>query len=331
MRTDWSAASQAVADSQTILVVTHVKPDGDAIGSLLGLANALREQGKTVTAVVDGGVPGAFLFLPGAEHIQAALVSGSWQLMVSVDASDEDRTGLAGVYGRANSQRVINLDHHPTNTGFGDILLVMPEAVSATEIVFRWLQGMAHTLSADVAAPLLAGLVTDTLGFRTTNVNPATLDIARQLMEAGASLPDIVQRTLVSKPFSAVELWREALPSVRLEDGIISAVITRANLRRAHLADVTDSGLISVLISVDEAAIAVIFKETAEGRVEISLRSKPGFDVSAVAFSLGGGGHKQASGATINGPLEVAQARVVPLLKAAVKEGLSLVGLPERQ
>jgi phosphoesterase RecJ-like protein len=331
MRTDWSAASQAAADSKTILVVTHVKPDGDAIGSLVGLANALREQGKTVTAVVDGGVPGAFQFLPGVEYIQSTLVSGSWDLMVSVDASDEERTGLAGVFGRARSQRVINLDHHPTNTGFGDILLVMPEAVSATEIVFRWLPSMGHPLSPGVAVPLLAGLVTDTLGFRTSNVNPTTLDIAQQLMEAGASLAEMMQRTLVSKPFSAVQLWREALPSVKMEDSIISAVITRANLKRAHLADVTDSGLIGVLISVEEAAIAVIFKETAEGRVEISLRSKPGFDVSEVALGLGGGGHKQASGATINGPLEAAQARVMPLLRAAVKERLSLVGLPEHQ
>jgi phosphoesterase RecJ-like protein len=251
--------------------------------------------------------------------------------MISVDASDEERTGQAGAYGRANSRRVINLDHHPTNTGFGDVLLVVPEAVSASEIVYFWLREMRQPISPEVATPLLTGLVTDTLGFRTSNVNPITMDIARQLMDAGAPLHEIVQRTLVSKPYSTVELWRASLQSVKLKESIISAVITRVDLKRARLPEATDSGLIGVLISVDEAAIAVIFKETSEGKIEISLRSKPGFDVSHVAFSLGGGGHRQASGATLDGPLEAAQARVMPMLQAAVKEGLSVVGLPERQ
>jgi phosphoesterase RecJ-like protein len=251
--------------------------------------------------------------------------------MISVDASDEERTGQAGAYGSANSRGVINLDHHPTNTGFGDVLLIAPEAVSASVIVFLWLREMKHSISPEVATPLLTGLVTDTLGFRTSNVNPTTLDIARQLMEAGAPLHEIVQRTLVSKSYTAVELWRASLQSVKLKDSIISAVITRADLKRARLPEATDSGLIGFLISVDEAVIAVIFKETSEGKIEISLRSKPGFDVSPVAFNLGGGGHRQASGATIDGPLEAAQARVMPLLHAAVKEGQPVVGLLERQ
>jgi phosphoesterase RecJ-like protein len=331
MTIDWKPASLAVAAAQTILIVTHVKPDGDAIGSLVGLANALREQGKRVDAAVDGGVPGAFLFLAGAEQVKSTLGPGNWDLMISVDASDEERTGLAGAFGFANSKQVINLDHHPTNTAFGDVLLVAPQAVSATEIIFTWLHQMGHQISPEVAAPLLTGLVTDTLGFRTSNVNPTTFDVARQLMEAGAPLHEIIQRTLVSRTYSTVELWRASLQSVKLHDSIISAVITRADLKRARLPEATDSGLIGFLIAVDEAAIAVVFKETTEGKIEISLRSKPGFDVSQVAFSLGGGGHTQASGATIDGPLEAAQACVMPLLQAAVKEGLPVVGLLERQ
>lgn len=331
MTIDWSAATQAIDAAQTILVVTHIKPDGDAIGSLLGLANALRERGRTVDAAVDDGVPSIFLFIAGVETVKSSLDAGQWDLMISVDASDEERIGLTGAYGMAHSQRVINLDHHPTNTRFGDIHLIVPEAVSASEIVFTWLDSMAHPISADVAAPLLTGLVTDTIGFRTSNVTSYALGAAQQLMEAGASLADIVQRTLVSKPYSAVELWREALPSVRLQGSIISAAVTRANLKNAKLPEATDSGLVGFLIAVEEAKVAVVFKETTEGRVELSFRSKPGFDVSEVAFSLGGGGHKQAAGATINGPLEAAQARVRPLLEAAVKEGMPVVGLPERQ
>lgn len=331
MTTDWTAATRTIDAAQRILVVTHVKPDGDAIGSLVGLANALRERGKTVEAAVDGGVPPLFLFLPGAEDVKSTLETGDWDAMISVDASDVERIGLAGAYGMARSQKVINLDHHPTNTGFGDVLLLAPEAVSATEIIFSWLRALEQPISPEIATPLLTGLVTDTIGFRTSNVTPFSLEVARQLMEAGAPLADIVQRTLVSKPYSTIALWRESLQSVKLESSIISAVITRANLKRANLLEVTDSGLIGLLIAVEEAAVAVLFKEQADGKVEVSLRSKPGFDVSQIAFSLGGGGHKQASGATIDGPVEAAQARVMPLLRSVVKEGTAVVGLPEHQ
>jgi bifunctional oligoribonuclease and PAP phosphatase NrnA len=321
MTTDWNAAAQAVNAAQTILIVTHIKPDGDAIGSLVGLANALRERGKSIEAAVDDGVPGFLMFLPGAKTILPKLKKGKWDLMIAVDASDEERIGLVGAYGQANSQKVVNLDHHPTNTGFGDIHLIMPEAVSATEVIFEWLHEMGHPISQDTAVPLLTGLVTDTLGFRTSNVRPSTLFIAQQLMESGASLSDIVARTLVSKSYSTIELWRQALQSVTLQDSIIAAAITRADLQQAHLPDATDSGLVGLLIAVQEATIAAVFKELADGKVEISFRSKPGYDVAGVAFSLGGGGHKQASGVTIDGPLDAAQERVMPLLREAVKEG----------
>jgi phosphoesterase RecJ-like protein len=324
MTTDWNAAAQAVDAAQTILLVTHIKPDGDAIGSLLGLANALRERGKSVEAAVDDGVPGFLMFLPGANTALSRLKKGTWDLMIAVDASDEERIGLAGAYGQAHSQKVINLDHHPTNTGFGDIHLIMPEAVSATEVIFEWLRRMGQPVSQDVAVPLLTGLVTDTLGFRTSNVRPSTLFVAQRLMEAGASLADIVARTLVSKSYSTIELWRQVLQSVRLQDSIIAATITRDDLKQAHLPDATDSGLVGLLIAVQEAAIAVVFKELVDGKVEISFRSKPGYDVAGVAFSLGGGGHKQASGTTIDGPLDAAQARVMPLLQEAIKEGTPL-------
>src|SRR5690606_29021244 len=114
--TNWNEATQAVDAANTILVVTHLKPDGDAIGSLLGLTNMLRERGKTVTAVVDDGVPDFLRYVPGADTVLPELTTGEWDVMISTDASDEERTGRAGIYGRAHSRIVINLDHHPTNT-----------------------------------------------------------------------------------------------------------------------------------------------------------------------------------------------------------------------
>jgi phosphoesterase RecJ-like protein len=317
----WNEATQAVEQANSILVVTHVFPDGDAIGSLAGLTAALRARGKSVDAVVDGGVLDSLGFVPGTGDVLSQLDNGDWDLMISVDASDEERTGLAGVYGRAHSQRVINLDHHPTNTMFGDFFLVQPDAVSATEIVYDWLVFMKQPISREIAVPLLTGLVTDTLGFRTSNVTARTLEIAQRLMEAGASLTEITARTLGSKSYNVVQLWKQVLPSVKMQGGIISAEITQADLKAARLSDVSDGGLVGFLVKVNEAMIAVVFKETPEGKIELSFRSKLGFDVSQVALNLGGGGHKQASGATIDGPLDTARKRVMTMLRKAARQG----------
>ena len=314
----WTESTQALAEAERILLVTHLQPDGDAIGSLLGLANALRARGKQPDLAVDGGVPAFLHWLPGAGDVRAKLDSGSWEIMVSLDSSDEERSGECGVYGRAHSARVINVDHHPSNTGFGDLHVVVPTAVSTTEIVYDWLPHLGVALNAEIAAPLLVGLVTDTIGFRTSNVTARTLTLAGDLMDAGVLLPDVVARTLNSKPYRAIALWQRVLASVQLADGLISGVITREDWETVGYDDTSDGGLIGYLIATDEARAAVVYKEREDGRIEISLRSKPGVDVSKVAVTLGGGGHTQASGATIDGPLDAAQARVQPLLRTAL-------------
>ncbi len=322
---NWSEATRAVEQAESILIVTHVQPDGDAFGSMLGLANALGERGCKVDTAVDGGLLDFMKFVPGSERVRAKLKSGRWDLMISVDASDEERTGLVGRYGRKHSKTVINLDHHATNIMFGDIFLVNPEAVSATEVVYDWLRFMQHPVSPAVAIPLLTGLVTDTLGFRTSNVKPATLEIAMALMRAGASLTEITLRTLDSKSFSTIVLWRNALSTVALHGQVVTATITQADLKAANLNEMTDGGLVGLLVQVNEAMIAVVFKELEDGRVELSMRCKPGYDVSRVAFSVGGGGHKQAAGATIPGPLEAARERILPLLQEAVAQGTLVI------
>ncbi|MBL8164356.1 MAG: DHH family phosphoesterase [Anaerolineae bacterium] len=317
----WQQATQTVMAAGRVLIVTHVKPDGDAIGSMLGLAAALRERGIEVDTAVDGGVPRYLTYLPGAGEVRSALDTGNWDVMISVDASDEPRSGLVGVYGREHSAVVINLDHHPTNTMFGDVQLVAGEAVSSTEVIYDWLVHMQCAISAPVATALLTGLLTDTIGFRTSNVVPRTLEIASVLMQCGAPMYDLIQRTLVSRPYSDLDLWRYALPTMRLNSGIVSVVVSQANLREVGLDESTDGGLVSALIEVDEAQIAIVFKEEPDNTVRLSIRSKPGVDVGTVAFSLGGGGHAQAAGATVPGTLEEVQARVLPLLRAALTQG----------
>lgn len=319
--TNWIKAWESVQAASSILIVTHIFPDGDAIGTLLGLTNALRAQGRQVDAAVDGGVPDFLVFLPGQETVLPSLKSGAWDVMISVDSSDEARTGNCGAYGRAHSQLVINLDHHATNTLFGDIHLVDAQASSAAQVAYDWLTAVGITPDYDVALPLLTGLVTDTLGFRTSSVTPRTLSVAQALIATGASLAEVAARTLESRPYDTLMLWRYALQSVNLEDGVIYATVTQDDIRRAGGRDSADLGLSNFLVQTDEAAVSAVFRETPEGRVELSFRAKLGYDVSQVAFGLGGGGHKQASGATVDGPLASVIERVMPLLKEAVRQG----------
>lgn len=317
----WQAATEAIVAAQRILIVTHINPDGDAIGSALALGNLLRERGKDITVAVDDGVPPYLAFLAGADGILPGLVSGDWDVMISVDASDEARTGLVGAYGRQHSSLVINLDHHVTNTLFGQVHLVSAGAVSATEVIFDWLQWAGYSIASQVAEALLTGLVTDTRGFRTNNVTPRTLEIAQHLMQLGASLTAIISRTLDSRSYEVVRLWKQALPSAQLDGRVIHATVTLQDAERAGLDDTGEAGLAGFLMQVEEAMVSVVFKEKPDAFVEISMRAKLGYDVASVAFALGGGGHTQAAGARIKGSLNEVKRRVLPLLHQVASEG----------
>lgn len=318
---DWAEAGRLVAAARRVVVVTHLSPDGDAIGSMLGLTWALRQLGKTVIPAVDDGVPSTFSFLPGAEEVRARLRAVKPDLVIAVDCGDEGRMGRVGAAARAGGAPLINLDHHVTNTHFGDANLVDGETVASAEGVYDWLPRLGVALDERIATCLLTGIVTDTLGFRTSNVTPAALGKAQALMEAGASLYAIVRRTLLQKPYAVLRLWAAVIPNVTLEDGVIWAVIDRQTRELTGYTSNGDGGLVSLLISVEEADIAAVFREREDGRVEIGLRAVPGFDVSPVALALGGGGHALASGATVDGPLHEIVERTVQMLRQAAKEG----------
>ena len=317
----WQAAADAIDAAESILVVSHIAPDGDAIGSLLGLALSLRARGRVVSAAIDDGVPSALRFVPGSESIVSTVSAGEFDLLIAVDSSDISRIGKAGAYGLEHSRSAINLDHHPTNTRYGDIHLIVPEAVAAVEIVYDFLAFMGAEIPRDVAIALLTGLVTDTQGFRISATNSRTLEIAQDLMQRGASLSQIMANTLNSRPYQEVELWKRVLPSVKLDRGLIWATIRQCDIDRVGLETVSDGGLVSYLVNVVQAKVSVVFKELPDNQVEVGFRAKPGYDVASLALELGGGGHTLASGCTLKGALQHVQSIVLPLARRAIKEG----------
>ena len=317
----WNDATQALQAAERVLVVTHIHPDGDAIGSALATAGLVKSMGKKLILAVDDKVPEDLRWLPQVDMFQHKLTIGRFDLMIAVDCGDLQRTGKVGAYGMRHSERVVNIDHHPSNTMFGDVNIVVPHAVSATEILYHWFMKMGVELSSNIAIPLLTGLVTDTLGFRTSGVGSGTLAVAQALMDAGANLSEITARSLDSMPYQTLSLWRQVFPSVQLQDGIITAIVTEADANAVGYDEASDGGLVSLLNQVVEAQVAVVFKEKPGKQVNLSIRSKPGYDVGSVAVALGGGGHAQAAGATVDGTIDEVRTRALPLLTEAVQTG----------
>jgi len=317
----WQAAAEAIARANSILLVSHIAPDGDAVGSLLGLAGPLRSMGKDIAAAIDDGVPADLRFIPGSDAVAPRVNKGDFDLLITLDSSDLERIGRAGAYGMEHSRQVINLDHHPTNTRFGEIHLIAPQAVAAVEIVYDFLAFLGEDISPSTAYALLTGLVTDTQGFRISATNSRTLSIAQDLMSKGAPLSQIMAQTLNRRSYEEVELWKLALPSVRLHEGLIFATIRQCDLRQVGLEKAGDGGLVSYLLTVDQAKVSIVFKELPEEKVEIGFRAKPGYDVASLALQLGGGGHTLASGCTIAGSLLQAHNIVLPLAHQTLAEG----------
>jgi bifunctional oligoribonuclease and PAP phosphatase NrnA len=325
---EWSSATELLTAAERIAIVTHVSPDGDAIGSLLGLGHALRDSGKVVTLAVDEGVPSSLEFLPGVGEVQKNLNGAEVDLIIAVDCADESRMGHAGKQARKLQVPLVNLDHHLSNPGFGDANLIDAAWVSASEGVLDWLETMHFALSPLAAQCLLCGIITDTQGFRTDSTKPSTLAKSQRLMERGGDLNFIVQHTLARLSTSTIRLWALVMPTLQIVDHVIWASVTLTARKASGKTgnDTKDGGLSTLILQADDAYVSCIFHEKEHNEVELSMRAVPGFDVASVATALGGGGHRLAAGATIVGSLTEAEARIVPLLKEAAKTGTPTFG-----
>jgi len=305
------------------LIISHVNPDGDTIGAALGLAWALRSRGMIVRLSCADPVPPALRYLPGAEDYAARSLADE-DCVIAVDVADLGRLGT--VYDPARDGRVplIVIDHHITNPRFGTVNLVM-ERSSTAELVLELIDALGITLDVRMATCLMAGLVTDTQGFRTPNVSAETFATAGRLIAAGANVPEIMRAAFRQRSKASLAVWGQALSGARCEGGLVWTAVTREMLAGNANHDDTVSGLANFLASVQGARIAAVFHETDAEHVEVGLRSVPGVDVAAVARRFGGGGHPQASGFTATGTLDEVLAEVLPALREAA-DGESAAG-----
>jgi bifunctional oligoribonuclease and PAP phosphatase NrnA len=290
-----------IEESRRVLVTSHIRPDGDAIGSSLALALALLDFGKQVQVVLSDGLPASFKHLPGSELIKRR-AEGNFDLIISVDCSDLKRVGKA-LDGYRSPDIVI--DHHATTEGFGRLNLVDPDAAATASVLVRYMSNWGLQITTRIAANLLTGLVTDTLGFRTSNTTPEVLRQAADLLEIGADMSMLYYRSLIRRTFQEAKYWGMGLSKLERFDGIIWTVMSKADRKNAGYRGNDDADLISVISSIDDADVAIILVEQNKNSTKVSWRGlKPGIDVARIASQYGGGGHKAAAGAEISGTLD---------------------------
>jgi phosphoesterase RecJ-like protein len=299
---------QKIEQAQRVLVCSHTRPDGDAIGSLLALGQALQDAGKYVQMVSEDGVPSALRFLPGSEQIRNHPEDG-FDLVIVVDSSKLDRVGA--VLDEVD-QIDINIDHHPDNSQFAQINLVDAAAVSTTQILTRLLPVFGLEISPVIAADLLTGMITDTIGFKTDNMHPEVLRMAAELYELGADLPTLYHNAVAAKTFEAARYMGEGLSQLKRQNGLIWTVLTLENRKNAKYPGRDDADLVNIISAIDSADVALIFVEQNPNQIKVSWRTRSlEIDVSKVAHQYGGGGHRAAAGAMIEGSLQDVQADVV--------------------
>jgi phosphoesterase RecJ-like protein len=308
-----------ISRARRILAITHIAPDGDAIGSLLGLGWLLQTRHKELTLACENAVPKIYEWLPGSGRI-VTQAEGTYDLVLSLDCSDERRLGSVYHEEEMSALPLINIDHHVTNTRFGTINWVDPSSVATAQMILTLAESLGWALTPTVATCLLTGLVTDTRSFRTSNVDAAAVEAGLRLIEAGAPLNEITHRVLDQRSLASIRLWGQAFGSLNLDDGVLWTEVSQDMRHRWGLDQNGDSGLANFLSGVREANIVVVFTERDNGTIDVGLRAVPGYDVSQVALRLGGGGHPQASGCTMEGDLSQVRAHVLAEVQRSLAE-----------
>jgi len=316
---DREAVVAALRDNERFVVTSHDNPDGDALGSLLATHLALEALGKDSVMVLGGvaPLPGeyAFLELEARGLLRSAPPDAGQRVLVAVDCAQESRIVDPTLIGGA--PLTVNVDHHHDNTRFGDLDLVVDDASSTAEVLAGLFAAIGIELTPAIAEALYTGLVTDTGRFQYSNTTPKALRLAADLVEAGADVSKVFVEVYESTPFPKLKLLARALErATELADGrIVVSELRREDFEAAGAEEPYSEGIIDNLRAVDGAELVALVRELPDGASSArkgSLRSRPdGVDVSAIARSFGGGGHKRAAGFSTDLPMDEVTSRIV--------------------
>lgn len=310
-----------IRKGKSFLVAPHQSPDGDALGSALGLALGLKALGKKVKVYNPDPVPYSLRFLPGSERVTSVLAEGErYDASFLVDCADLDRVGPAFEKHPGLGTKVV-LDHHARSRREGDLNFVVPTAASSGMVVLKVLKALKVKIDRGIATNIYVTLATDTGNFRYSNVNAGVFEAAKQMVAAGV-VPWHVSRELYERqPKERLKLLPEVLKTLAFsfEERVAVIFVTREMYRQTGGARDMSEDFIEFPRSIDSVEVAIFLKETEDGRVKASLRSKEYVDVGAVAALFGGGGHIRAAGCTFDEGLETARDKLLGALRAVLK------------
>lgn len=300
---------------KNIYIFTHIRPDGDALGSSLALGGSLKLRGKQVKILCADEIPVRYSFLPGVEDFQKTFsVEEGKGLAFVLDCNDLGRLGPLQE-AACKLDKIVNIDHHITNDHFGDVRYIDSAASSTGEIVFQFIRDNDLGLNKKVSLNLYVAIASDTGSFKYDNTTPLAMHIAGELLKKGVN-PSLVGRKLFDEyPLSTLLLLRDSLATVQFDStqkiiwmNVFEKMLVKNNAKSAEM-----DGFINYLKSVQEAEVGVLFYHTEHGETKVGFRSK-NIDVASIAQSLGGGGHPRAAGATISGEPEVVVQNVLQVI-----------------
>jgi phosphoesterase RecJ-like protein len=282
---------------------THARPDGDAIGSVLALSGILRTMGKSVEVVISDTVPVIYKPLPFAETIvQATSVNGHYEAAILLECDSVQRTRVQGL----EKHFLINIDHHASSRNFAQVNWIDPGACATAEMVFRLGAAAGVKITPEIATCLYAAVLTDTGSFCYASTTAGTFELARQLVEHGADPARIAQNIYFSNTIGKVRVMGAALSTLRCEGNICWITLDREQIKRCGALDEDCEGVVNYALGIAGVEVGLFFRETAEQRIRVSMRSKGAVDVASIAAELGGGGHECASGFSMEGPMQSA-------------------------
>ncbi|MEB3206157.1 MAG: bifunctional oligoribonuclease/PAP phosphatase NrnA [Vampirovibrionales bacterium] len=321
----YSELKTALEQAKSVLLMPHVGPDADSLGSVLGMKFAIEKTWPTISTVhvvMDGALPVVYGFLPGSHevaNIETAthLLHEPYDVAIAADCGSVDRLGEPGKHFK-QAKTSVNIDHHVSNDYFGTLNIVETDAGASGLVIARILEEWGVTLDANIAPNLYAAIVTDTGGFKYSSTSVEIFTLAAQLMAAGANPETIYKEVYENRPLGQVMLQAETLMRTQFSDcrQIAWTAVTRHDLNKHHCLDEHVDGLIEQIRNIDTVKLAAVFKENRDGSTKVSFRSDDhAFDVSKVAGHFGGGGHKMASGCTIADAIDDAKPQVLALLE----------------
>jgi len=317
-RMDFSVLHNVLANYNSFVLTSHIMPDGDSIGSVLAMTLALQKAGKNAVAVVRDEVPHKYIFLPRAGDIKRHF-DGKCDCIISLDCGDEERLGFDRPL-KDYGSIVVNIDHHKSNTHFGDINIIDSNASSVGEIIYHIIKEL-QVLDLDIAMSLYASIITDTGSIRYSNSTPSALRILAELVEIGVK-PDFISRQVFEKrSIASVNLIKMALNTLEVSnDGMLASIfITKEIMDKSGAKEEDTDGIINYAREIVGVEVAVLFKEKEERLIKVGLRSNDWVDVSKIAEEFGGGGHARASGCTLKVPLNEAQEHVLNSVKKILR------------